>query len=368
MHRLTYGFDGDSADTEYQRADVTRNLTTGTTTVVRGGGFNFANTSTERADVYLQDEIGFMDGRLEIVPGLRLASFSIDPDPDQDYDLVPGAEPGKVSETDLQFKVGALYEISEAWSVYVNYSQGFKMPTAQQLFQSLDSLPFFALIPNPDLQPESVDSYELGVRTDLGVRGYVALNGFYAQYEDFILNFVNIDPTQFGLPPGTLALTYDNVDSVDVWGLEAEGVYQLTDNFYVAASISLQDGERENEGVESEHLDALPLQWVQTLGYENGDLDVQLMGTFQAGGGDVNDPATEFQPAGYAVFDVLLSYDIGDRITVRANVFNLADRRYFSAESIGFPINISEAVQRVNPVEAQVQPGRSFSLGVSMRW
>ena len=367
-HRLTYGFDGDMADTAYRRVDVTDNITRGSTRVRRAGGFNFANTSTVRADIYVQDEIGFMDGRLEIVPGLRVASYRIDPEPDRDYQLVPGAEPRKVSATDTQFKLGALFRISERWSIYANYSQGFKMPTAQQLFQSLSSLPFFALVPNRDLRPESVDSYEIGLRADLGARGYVAVNAFSAQYDDFILNFVNIDPTRFGLAPGTLTLTYDNVDAVDVRGLELEGVYRLNDYFYLAASMSLQDGKRENKGVKSEHLGALPPQWVQTLGYANGGLDVRLVGTFQAGGGDVNNAAKEFQPAGYAVFDLLLSYEFGDRFMIRANVFNLADRRYFAAESIGFPINASAAVQRVNPLEAQAQPGRSFSVGVSARF
>src|SRR5690606_20746818 len=73
-HRLTYGFDGDIAWTDYERTDITRNLTTGVTTVEGGGGFNFANATTTRADLFLQDEISLFGGRFEIIPGVRYAT------------------------------------------------------------------------------------------------------------------------------------------------------------------------------------------------------------------------------------------------------------------------------------------------------
>ena len=366
-HTLTYGFDGDMAETDFNRVDTTRNLTQGTETVRRAGGFNFADAETTRADVYIQDEIGFLDGRLTVIPGVRAAYYEIKPLPDEDYQLVPGAEPRTIDETDVQLKIGAIYEFNDTMSAYAQFSEGFKMPTAQQLFQSLESLPFFALVPNPNLKPESVENYEIGLRGDLGRVGFFSINAFYADYTDFIRNFVNIDPEQFGLPPGSNTLTYDNVDTVEVYGFEASSIFEISENWTLTAAASYQEGDEENDGVESVYLDALPFQLVTGLRHvrpEHG-LDFEIVGTFQTGGDNVNDPDTQFAPDAYSSFDAIGSWEFAPGARVRLSVYNIFDTRYFPAESRGHPINLSDAVKRTNPVELQVAPGRNVKLGLS---
>lgn len=81
FHRLTYGFQGDITKTNYERRDDVRNLTTGVTTTTIAGGFNFANSTTNRYDFYIQDEIELLSGRWTITPGLRYANYNIDPKP-----------------------------------------------------------------------------------------------------------------------------------------------------------------------------------------------------------------------------------------------------------------------------------------------
>ncbi len=366
-HALTYGFDGDMTTTDYNREDITTNITAGTTTVSRAGGFNFADATTIRADAYLQDEIGFFGGRLKIVPGARLSYYSIDPKTDSDYQLVPGAEPRKITETDLQFKLGTIFEITDTYSVYGQYSQGFKMPTAQQLFQSLDSLPFFALVPNPDLKPESVDSFEVGFRGDYGSRGYFSVNVFMARYKDFIQNFVDADPTDFGLAPGTNVLTYDNVDRLSLYGIEASAAFQITPSWSTRIGVSYQDGETRDGGVTETYNGALPFQAVTGVRYSDRDLgfDVELVGTFQAGANDVADRSTDFKPSGYAVFDLIAGWEVLPNMMLRGGLYNIFDTRYFPAETRGFSINGSDAVKRTNPIELQTAPGRTFKVGMS---
>ena len=365
-HILTYGFDGDRAKTDFNRIDTTRKLTQGTETVVRAGGFNFADATTIRADGYIQDEISLFDARLKLIPGVRLAYYAIDPEPDGDFQLVPGAEPREIDKTDVQFKLGAIVQLTPALSVYGQFSEGFKMPTAQQLFQSVDSLPFFALVPNPDLQPERVDNFEAGIRGDFGDRGYFSVNGFYADYDNFIRNFVDADPEDFGLPPGSQVLTYDNVDKVEIYGIEASAVFSLTETVSTRLALSYQEGNEEEDGEESEYLGALPFNAVVGLRYldrERG-LDVEFVATFQAGDPAVNDPETEFSPGGFAVFDLLGSWEVWRGVVVKAALFNIFDKRYFPAETRGLPINVSDAVSATNPIELQTAPGRNFKVGL----
>ncbi|MEM9054130.1 MAG: TonB-dependent hemoglobin/transferrin/lactoferrin family receptor, partial [Pseudomonadota bacterium] len=367
-HTLTYGFDGDMAETDYNRVDTTRNLTAGTETIRRAGGFNFADSETTRADFYLQDEISFLDGRLTLIPGVRAAYYEIDPSPDADYEIVPGAEPGKIDETDIQLKLGSIFEFNNTYSAYAQYSEGFKMPTAQQLFQSLDSLPFFALVPNPNLTPESVESYEIGLRGDFGRSGFFSVNAFYADYTDFIRNFISADPEDFGLPPGSQVLTYDNVDKLELYGVEASTVFELNPNWVLSASASWQEGEEKNNGVETDYLGALPFQAVTGIRYtkpEHG-LDLELVGTFQAGDADVNNEDTQFSPDGYVTFDAIGSWEVVPGTKLRLSVYNILDERYFPAETLGFPCcSVSDNVKRVNPIELQVAPGRNFKVGLT---
>ncbi len=366
-HALTYGFDGDIAFTDYNRLDTTYNLTTDTVSTAAAGGFNFADATTLRADGYLQDEIGFFDGRLKLIPGARLAHYSIDPKTDSDYQLVPGAEPKKISKTDLQMKLGAIFELTNTYSLYGQYSQGFKMPTAQQLFQSLDSLPSFALVPNPNLKPETVDSFELGFRGNYGKQGYFSVNGFYAKYKNFIQNFVTADPLDYGLPAGSFVLTYDNADEMEIYGIEASAGFQISQDFSTRIALSYQDATITNDGVEDVYNGALPFQAVTGLRYNNKDhgVDVELIGTFQAGAPDVADSSSEYKPAGFAVFDLVSSWEAVPNLTLRAGLYNIFDTRYFAAETRGFTINGSDATKATNPIELQTAPGRSLKVGVS---
>jgi len=348
-HLITYGFDGDQTETDFSRVDVTRNLTQGTEVIARAGGFNFADATTTRADIYLQDEISLLDGALQLIPGIRIATYEIEPITDADYQLVPGAEPTTIEATDTQLKLGAIYDVTDTYSLYGSISEGFKMPTAQQLFLSLESLPFFVGVPNPNLQPESVDSYEIGLRGDFGDRGYFSVNAFVADYEDFILSFISVDPADFGQDPGVFVFTYDNVDSVHLYGVEASAGFQLTDALSLRGSASYQDGEFEDDSItEIAYLGALPFKVVGGIRHHNENLgvDVELVGTFQAAASEVNNPATQFLPDSFTSFDLLTSWQINDQVTLRANVYNLLDERYFPAETLGFTINGSDAVKR----------------------
>ncbi|MBL4603936.1 MAG: TonB-dependent hemoglobin/transferrin/lactoferrin family receptor [Emcibacteraceae bacterium] len=366
-HLVTYGFDGDIVKSDFNRIDTTRNLTQGTETIRRAGGFNFSDAKTIRADTYIQDEISLFNDRLKIIPGIRLAHYSNDPSPDEDYQLVPGAEPQKLSSTTVQMKLGTILKLNETLSLYGQYSEGFKMPTGQQLYQSLNSLPFFALVPNANLQPESVDNFEIGLRGDLGDRGYFSVNGFYADYSDFILNFVEVDPVAYGLSEGDYALTYDNVDELKVYGIEASTGFYINDNFSTRVSLSYQEGKLKEDNIEREYNGALPLKAIAGLRYNNKDLglDVEFIGTMQAASVNVEDPGFDYTPSGFTVFDLIGSWEVSNGLFLRASVLNILNTRYFPGETKGHTINGSDAVKRVAPIELQTAPGRNFKLGLS---
>ncbi len=359
-HVVTWGFDGDYTRTDYQNISTVNNLTTGVISETRAGGFNFANATTMRADLYIQDEISAFDQRLRVTPGLRFATYNLDPRPDADYQIVPGKEPRKVSDDTLLFDIGAMYDLTDQLTVYGAYNQGFKMPTAQQLYTSLPGA-FFDMIPAPDLRPEQVDNFEVGLRGRLD-RGFFSVGGFYADYTDFIENFYN--------PPGTSDYTYRNLSSVTVYGIEVSGAYDITDNLRTDFSLSWQKGrQKAGPGESTTPHTVPPFTGVVGLTYlvPQYNLKLEAVGTFVA---DVKETASinNYKPDGYALLDLFATYQPSANSELRLGIKNVFNQRYFVSNAATYNLTATDAVARTNPIELQTGPARSYMASFTVKF
>ena len=367
-HNFTYGFDGDTTATTYDGHNVTYNVTKDTTTTAINQGFNFPKVDTVRADLYLQDEIKLLDDRLTITPGARWATYSIDPTSDEDYVPLPGYEPHKIESQRLIKKLSALYKLDDTYSVYAAYGEGFKMPTSQQLFISSSSVigttGFVTVIPNPDLKPESVSNYEAGLRGEFE-RGFFSVNGFYSQYENFIR----------GLQPvagEANKYTSDNVDRVELWGIEASAEYEVLDNVFLTGALTYTKGVQQVDSTSAETPfdGAVPLTVVAGVRYELPEhgLELELIGTFADGVAERSDP-NAFKPEGYAVFDAYAKWTPKENIELSAGIQNIFDVKYFPNTLTGYANTPNDAnVAAQNPLELQVASGRTFKIGASVRF
>lgn len=377
-HILTYGFQGDHTRTDYEKLTVTRNLTRGTVTTSRGGGFNFANATTTRADLFVQDEIKLFDERLTLTPGVRWANYSIDPRMNSDYKVSPGADPRKQDSSRFIPQVGALLKLDDNYSLYARYAEGFKMPTAQQLYMSLPGTSF-NLVPNPSLKPEKVRSYEGGLRGQFEANRYFdsawfSVGAFYADYTNFIQSLVPA-------PGSTTDYTSRNLSSVDIWGIEASAEVILTRNWALNGSLSWQRGEQKAEpgARTTPYTDAIPLTGVVGVKWMKPEwgLEAEVLGTFAQSVKRTADPSA-FRPGGYAVFDTFLNWspnikDLGwngiESVTIRAGVQNIFDKRYFDWPlSYSFANVGSSSVAISNPLELQTAPGRTFKVSAQIKF
>ncbi len=357
-HNVIYGFDGDLASTEYSRRDVETNLTTGATDESRAGGFNFSDSETRRADLFLQDRIVFGGGRFELTPGLRYATYKITPNPNADYQYVPGLEPRVREDSKLLKSLGAIYRFNDTYSVWGKYGEGFKMPTAQQLYTSLPGT-FFDLIPAPDLEPEEVESYEIGLRGEYD-SGFFAVNAFRADYSNFIQSFYNI--------PGTGQYTYRNLSTVDVWGIEAQAAWAFSDDLGVTFAASWQKGTQQVSPESDETPHTLPpLTAVISLRQDipQYDLTLEAVATLASAVTETADP-DDFKPAGYGLLDLYASWEIVPNGVLNFGIQNVFDKRYFTANAATYSQSASAAVARSNPIELQTGPGRTFTVSFDM--
>jgi hemoglobin/transferrin/lactoferrin receptor protein len=365
-HQFIYGGYASLAKTRYNRIDTTTNLTTGVTTSAFAG-FNFADADTTRADFYLQDEIALFDRRILLTPALRYATYRISPKARVGYVTVPGKEPRELFEDDLALKLGGVFKVTPNVALYAQYAEGFKMPTAEQLFTSVPSA-FGSVLPNPDLQPERVKSYEIGLRgqfQDL----FFSTNFFYARYKNFIQSFVTV--------PGTIDVTYQNVARVNVWGFEGSGAWRFHPNWELNGAFVWQRAtQRESNTAALEPFNGIePYRIVGGLRWRKPEwgIDAEVVGTYF---GEVNasqtddTPRERYRPDGAFVLDATLAWSPRPWITFRASVLNVFDKRYFPASVSSTHASVPDtmAVAATNNLELQTAPGRTFRVGLTVKF
>jgi len=128
------------------------------------------------------------------------------------------------------YKLGADYQLSDDQLLYASYATGFQAGGYRSLcFGSLRSS-----CGGTGFDPQTVDSYELGWKSDLAdntVRLNVA--AFYAMYDD-IQQIVTNNAGGFPI---------DNIGEVDVYGLELEVTWTPISDLNVYANLGIQESD-----------------------------------------------------------------------------------------------------------------------------
>jgi len=135
-------------------------------------------------------------------------------------------------------KFGLDYQVTDNLLTYASVSKGFQAGGFQTLcFGNLDCA-------DSDYDPQTVWSYELGFKTDL-LNDTLRLNTaiFYAAYEDIQQTVITPAVDAGGIPTGGVIFPTDNVDDVDVWGIELETYWSPTDGLNFFGSLGYMDAD-----------------------------------------------------------------------------------------------------------------------------
>ncbi len=125
-------------------------------------------------------------------------------------------------------KVGLTWELSGQSRIYGLWTRGFRSGGYNLRNTSFDP----ADVPGP-FDEETVDSYELGYKSEWG-RGRLNAAVFYNDVQDMQreLNFAG--------PIGVIQLIRNTADA-DIYGLEVDGTFSLTDSLLLKASLGWTD-------------------------------------------------------------------------------------------------------------------------------
>lgn len=352
-HALVYGLDYDVFDTTRPRFK-TRTAADGTITFTNQPQPTFPGADTTMAGIFLQDTIDFASSNLSIVLGGRLDYYSLEAKEDELYD---SALMEDISETAFSPKVALRYQFNDNWQSYVQYVQGFKIPPHDQAYQSHGVEPFYRILPNPDLDSEESQSYEIGLRynSDM-ISANVAV--FKAEFDNFIEStLIGTEPTFI---PGvsTSIFQYQNLESVTIDGIELGVTLYPTDQLSIVTQATYIDGENDENGQALESLN--PLQGSVLATYDFEQFTLTAAWRLARSMSDVptdNDGNNLAESSGYGVVDLFGQFELNNWV-VTARVDNLLDKEYIPYQSIAGQTPDTDFNQFT-------QPGRTFSIGAS---
>ena len=344
------------------------NLDDGTSTdMILGEEFpvrDFPISDTLEVGVYVQDEMSF--GKLSLIPGLRFDYHDLSPQTDDIYrEDNPGLAVASLNESNLSPKLGARYAVNEHWTVLAQYSEGFRSPPLEDVNIGL-TIPLFGYValPNPDLKPETSRGFELGFRYQ---SDYLTLRlvGYHNRYKDLIESRVNL-----GVDPETGFLVFQSVnrDRAEITGLEQRLSVRFGQDRPALRGLKLDAAfaiARGRDETRDEYLNSIdPASLVLGLAYDAPATrwGVEVLTRLVAKKSRVDESAGPlFEAPSHAVVDLLGRFDINERLTLRAGLFNVGDEVYWDWSDVGgLPEN--------DPlIESYTRPGRYASVRLDYR-
>jgi hemoglobin/transferrin/lactoferrin receptor protein len=367
-HDLVFGLDALRTDTRELRDGLQTNLLTGSSTsTVLGETYpvrDFPLTAESRVGVFVQDEVSIDGTRWSLIPALRVEHLRVDPRVDSIYREDVSTPPVGIEVTPVAPKLGVLYRLDERTTLFAQYAHGFRAPPPEDVNIGLE-IPAFNVkaVPNPDLEPEKSDAFELGVRWS-GESTSLSASAYLNEYRDFIESKVNLGPDP---DTGTVLFQSQNVARARISGVEFAGEARLgewspgLEGWSARFALAWIEGRDEVRDVPLNSVD--PASAVLRFGYEavSGRWGGELATRLVAAKDDVAHGALElYETDSFATLDLLAHWVIAEGVRVDAGVFNLSDAEYIEwADVRGLAAN--------DPLlPYYTRPGRNAS--VTLRW
>lgn len=183
---------------------------------------DFPDPTINSYALFAQDQISWNDWTF--LPSLRYDYIQLKPklteaflnttDPDRKY---PHDDSNKTWHR-FSPKLGVTYALTEQYTWFGQYAEGFRTPSAKALYGRFENLgEGYVVEPNSNLKPETSKSYETGIRGNFD-SGNFDVAVFYNKYRDFI------DEDNAALSPTGTIFQPGNIKRATIKGMEVKGV------------------------------------------------------------------------------------------------------------------------------------------------
>ncbi|QIC87118.1 TonB-dependent receptor [Serratia liquefaciens] len=362
---------------------------------------------------YVQDRIQFdLDGHgFAVVPGARVAHQSTKPQ--NLSSLTTGSTVLTESEletlygksnTDTQVlpSLSFQYNLTPTLMTYLQYKRGAQFPNASQLYGSWNlgssyaGTAQYALIGNADLNTETSNNLEWGVKGEVVEGVTLRTSLFYNTYKNFIAytRYQRASsPDKFANVPSNIYTIYqaENRDKAYIYGGEIstrlnfgtwfEQVNGLSANF----ALGYNQGKSKSSYSGDKYVDidsVAPMKAIVGVAWDDPAkrYGAAVTATFvkgkqatatnresynNASGSTLTDATTEYlRVPGYGLVDMSAYWQVARNVKLSGGVYNITDRKYRDYLSSR---ELTDSTQQDAYDNAlAVMPGRTFQLGVNV--
>jgi len=335
---------------------------------------DFPDPTVNSYALFAQDQISWNNWTL--LPGVRYDYTRLDPKITPEFlNSVSLTDASQASDENKTWhrvspKLGVTYALTDEYTWYGQYAEGFRTPSAKALYGRFENLNAgYVVEPNPDLDPEKSKSYETGLRGRFE-QGSFDLAVFYNKYRDFI--------NEDAITPGYSQTTFqsNNIKHATIKGAEFKGRLNLgsvgaPQGLYSQASVAYAHGRNNDSGEPINSVN--PLTGVLGLGYEQDRYGSLLSWTLVKRKTGVDDSnfhtpdgtSSQFKTPGFGILDLTGYYKVTHDVTVNAGLYNLTDKKYWLWDDVRGYDGVGEAgVTAPANLDRLTQPGRNFSVNV----
>jgi vitamin B12 transporter len=223
-------------------------------------------------------------------------------------------------------RLALAYRPAEGWTVRAAAASGYRAPSIDERFGDYPD-PKYPFVGNPDLVPETSQSFELGVERAFANGGNLSVTAFRLAVDSLVSNDAcpAVDPANFDFScqPGTIS-TLENLPGRSVRkGLEIGASLPLADRITLGASYTYTDA----VGADGTRLKLVPRNDL-TLTLDAQVTDVLAVGLSVKHASGRLDGFTSAALADYTVMGASMTYDLADNAQAVLRVENLLDENY----------------------------------------
>ena len=249
-------------------------------------------------------------------------------------------------------------EINDSSNAFLSWGQFFRAPNAISFFRGWDPM----YLPNPNLKPETGDTFTVGYNTVLSGGTKIQASLFKTEVENAFEYTYPIDPST-----GMVTSYMDNVAEQKKRGLDLRINHPLSDQWDVVLGYSylrVKQDRQDGLGEQYDITNSNPNYYQLGFNYHQDDWNINIMGRGATGrnstrgmwsadgfGNPVIVPENAFSSKQYWVLDLSASYQVTKDIKAYAKVFNLTNRAY-------------ETTYLWSTVGSQPMSARQFVIGV----
>lgn len=314
--------------------------------------------------LFIQDQIGFLDNRVRVIPGIRYDWYEFGPVSTPEYLANPnsgGALPPSSSDDAISGKLRIEADAVNGVMVYGQWAQAFRQPTATELYLDYGSPGTYLIRGNENLKPETSNGFEIGMRTgDSDFGGGVS--AFYNRYKNFIDDEASPDFNPI-YPWGVTE--YINRANVEIYGAELSAHYRDESGWHTWGQIGAYVGRDIDENL---HLNSIPAaKMVLGVGYAADEWGTDLIFT-AAAARDENDVENEDSATpSYQLLDLTAWWSPRQLkgFTLRAGVYNIFDELHYEDAFDLPPQNPSNPRP---PQEYFSEPGRNYRVTATYKF